>query len=133
MICRIRKQEYPMKHQRNPALPSHVAQMNRRQRKKQRVGEFTELGFTLRATLNSELDDAAQDQLLDAWLNLLDQQGVSFGGQFDPSGTLEGVVFPVAARAVDDAVRSTLLDWLKNSKEISSVQASELQDIWHTI
>jgi uncharacterized protein YggL (DUF469 family) len=122
-----------MKHQRNPALPAHVAQMNRRQRKKQRVGEFTELGFTLRATLSSELDDAAQDQLLDAWLNLLDQQGVSFGGQFDPSGTLEGVVFPVTSNTVSDDARRTLLDWLKSNKAVTVVEASKLQDIWHAV
>lgn len=121
-----------MKPARNPALPRHLKQMNLRQRKKMRVGEFTELGFTLKASFAADLDHAAQDALLDAWLDLVDQQSVSFGGQFDATGTLEGAVFPVSSIAVTEEIRTALLDWLKGRSEVSAVEASGLFDLWHS-
>jgi len=120
-----------MRNTRNPALPSHVKRMSPRLRKKLRVGQFREWGFNLKAILNDGLDDAAQDSLLEAWLGAVDTQAVSFGGQFDARGTLEGMVFPVGKQPVDDAVRIALLDWLKARAEVASLQASELIDIWH--
>jgi hypothetical protein len=125
------KEFLKMRPQRNPALPSRVQRMNLRQRKKQRVGEFTEMGFSLQAALVADLTPEAQDVLLDAWLEAVDQQQVSFGGQFDASGTLEGVVFPVCDVKVSDEVRVNLLDWLKGRSEIASLTASGLFDIWH--
>ena len=122
-----------MKPQRNPNLPSHLKQMNQRQRKKLLVGEFTELGFTLKASFGADLDAAAQDVLLDAWLDVVDQHGVSFGGEFDANGTLDGAVFPVSKIAVTEEVRIALLEWIKNRSEISGVEASGLFDIWHSI
>ena len=120
-----------MKPARNPTLPRRLKKMNLRQRKKMRVGEFTDFGFTLKASFAADMDHAAQDALLDDWLNTVDQQGVSFGGQFDASGKLEGAVFPVASTKVTNEVRGVLLDWLKSRSEISGVEASELFDLWH--
>ena len=101
-----------MKTQTTLALPCRLKNLNLRQRKKQRVGEFTELGFTLKASISSDLDSAAQDSLLDGWLDAVDQQGVSFGGQFEAAEALEGAVFPVSKIAVTESVRTALLDWL---------------------
>jgi hypothetical protein len=118
----------------NPTTPALSAKLRRRkprQRKKLRVGEFSEYGFSLQARLKADLTADAQDALLDAWLFAVDAQGVSFGGQFDARSTLEGIVFPVGIRVVDDTVRTALLDWLKARPEIESLQASEMFDIWH--
>jgi len=122
-----------MKSQRNPSLSSNLKRLNLRQRKKMRVGEFTELGFSLKAQFIAGLDIEAQDALLDAWLSAVDQLGVSFGGQFDGAGTLEGLVFPVSAVVVSDEVRTTLLDWLKARGEIAELESSVLFDLWHTM
>jgi len=121
-----------MKTQPTLALPCRLKNLNLRQRKKQRVGEFTELGFTLKASISSDLDSAAQDSLLDGWLDAVDQQGVSFGGQFEAAEALEGAVFPVSKIAVTESVRTALLDWLKARSEITAVEASSLFDIWHS-
>ncbi|BEV72259.1 MULTISPECIES: YggL family protein [unclassified Paludibacterium] len=120
-----------MRTARNPALASHVKRMSPRLRKKLRVGEFRELGFSLKASIDAGLEVAAQDALLDAWLGEVDRHGVSFGGQFDARGAMEGVVFPVAGNLVTEAIRTGLLDWLKARPEVKDLQASGLFDIWH--
>lgn len=99
-----------------------------RQRKKLRVGEFQELGFTVVANL---VDDAASDGLLDAWLDIVEQQGVSFGGHFS-DGQLDGIVFPVGGTLVTDEVRATLNTWLAARAEVSNVECSALLDVWHS-
>jgi len=121
-----------MKQQRNPALPGNLKNLKLRQRKKMRVGEFQELGFSLQAQFVAGLEVATQDALLDDWLTTVDQAGVSFGGQFDAQGMLEGLVFPVAQVKVTEALRSSLLDWLKNRSEVAGIEASALFDLWHT-
>ncbi|TDR80170.1 50S ribosome-binding protein YggL [Paludibacterium purpuratum] len=121
-----------MRKTRNPSLSSHVKRMSPRLRKKLRVGEFRELGFSLKAAIAADLDIAAQDDLLEAWLGVVDDHGVSFGGQFDARGALEGVVFPIGGQPVTTAVRTALLDWLKARAEVGDLQASELYDIWHS-
>jgi uncharacterized protein len=120
-----------MQDTRTPSLTGRLKRLNARQRKKLRIGEFSEQGFSLKATLTSGLDPAAQDALLDAWLVAVDEQKVSFGGQFDVRGALEGIVFPVGATLVTADVRTALLDWLKGRAEIADLQASEIFDIWH--
>lgn len=114
------------------ALTGRLKRLNARQRKKLRVGEFSEQGFSLKATLVQGLDFAAQDALLEAWLGAVDDRGVSFGGQFDARGTLEGMVFPVGAQTVTDALRIELADWLKARAEVAELQISEIFDIWHS-
>ena len=71
-----------MPNQRNPLSRQRLKNLTPRQRKKLRVGEFAELGFTLEATLADSLSHEAEDALLDAWLNQVDAYGVSFGGSF---------------------------------------------------
>ncbi|WP_028536111.1 50S ribosome-binding protein YggL [Paludibacterium yongneupense] len=116
---------------RNPNSLQRLKKLNTRQRKKQRVGEFTELGFHLIATFASGIDAAAQDSLLDAWLTTVDAAGVSFGGHFDGAQRLEGVVFPIGAIKVDDTVKAQLSAWLQARAEIVSLEAGDLIDMWH--
>ena len=120
-----------MKTPRNPTLARHLKRLNTRQRKKQRLGEFVELGFSLQVRLRSSLDHQAQDHFLDGWLNVVDQHRVSFGGQFDPSGMLEGVVFPVGTDLVTQEIRAALMRWLEAQQEIESLSCSERIDLWH--
>ncbi|MDF0607177.1 YggL family protein [Neisseriaceae bacterium TC5R-5] len=114
----------------NPHSRQRLKRLNTRQRKKTRVGEYCELGFHLLAELNSVSDEQA-DALLDAWLDLVDAKGISFGGHYDGHGKLEGVAFPVAAIKIDEALRSELLAWLQARSEVKSLEAGELIDLWH--
>jgi len=122
-----------MPNQRNPQSRQRLKNLSRRQRKKLRVGEFAELGFTLEATLADNLTHEAEDALLDAWLNEVDAHGVSFGGSFtggNPS-KLAGMVFPVGPVKVDDDLRLGLVHWLNARPEVAKLAAGELGDVWY--
>lgn len=108
---------------------NRLKRLNSRQRKKLRVGEFQELGFTLQATLNC--DEAASDAFLNAWLEAVDAHGVSFGGNYT-KGELDGIVFPVGNVQVTAELRATLVSWLQGRKEIAQMEAGELLDVWHS-
>lgn len=114
----------------NPNSPKRLKRLSPRQRKKLRVGEFQELGFTVVATLHPQ-DDAASDAFLNAWLEAVDAHGVSFGGHFS-HGQLDGIVFPVAGVKVTAEVQATLSSWLQARAEVASVEASDLLDVWHS-
>jgi hypothetical protein len=116
---------------RNPNSLQRLKKLNTRQRKKQRVGEFTELGFHLVATFATGVDAAALDGLLDDWLSTVDTTGVSFGGHFDGAQRLEGVVFPIGAIKVDAEIKAQLSAWLQARPEVASLDAGELIDMWH--
>lgn len=122
-----------MPNRRNPQSRQRLKNLTPRQRKKLRVGEFAELGFTLEATLANGLEVNAEDALLDAWLNQVDSHGVSFGGSFiggKPS-VLAGMVFPVGATKVDDNLRQELVHWLNARPEVEKLAAGELSDVWY--
>jgi uncharacterized protein YggL (DUF469 family) len=114
----------------NPNSPNRLKRLSPRQRKKLRVGEFQELGFTVVATLNG-LDDAANDAFLNGWLEAVDAQGVSFGGHFS-DGQLDGIVFPVGGVKVTTEKQAALVAWLQGRSEVSGVEASALLDVWHS-
>jgi uncharacterized protein YggL (DUF469 family) len=114
----------------NPNSPNRLKRLSPRQRKKLRVGEFQELGFTVVAAL-AGLDDAANDAFLNGWLEAVDAQGVSFGGHFS-DGQLDGIVFPVNGVKVTADVQAALAGWLKARSEVSSVEVSDLLDVWHS-
>lgn len=119
--------------QRNPHSSRRLKHMSPRLRKKLRVGEFAELGFTLEATLADNLAVQAEDALLDAWLNQVDAHAVSFGGSFTggkPS-ILTGMVFPVGATKVDEDMRQELVAWLNARPEVARLAAGELADVWY--
>lgn len=116
---------------RNPNSAQRLKRLNNRQRKKQRVGDYRELGFHLVATLAEDLDSVGQDALLDAWLTRVDEAGVSFGGHFDGRCNLEGVVFPVGAIKIGEELRGELAGWLKARSEVKELEASDLIDLWH--
>ena len=116
----------------NPNSPRRLRHLNARQRKKLRVGEFTELGFSLLATLQAGLDEAAKDGFLTAWLEEVDRHRISFGGHFDGQSRLEGVVFPVQRGSISAELRDTLITWLNARAEVTELQADELSDLWHS-
>lgn len=122
-----------MRAQRHRNAAGHVTRMSRRQRKKLRVGEFTQHGFSLHAMLTDGLDATAQDALLEAWLDAVDRLGLSFGGEFDgAAGRLDGVVFAVSAAVPLTAEhRQQLADWVEARNEVQTATVGTLFDVWH--
>lgn len=108
---------------------SKINNRSPRLRKKLRVGEFTELGFNLKFSLKSELDEAAQHTFFDAFLGeSLEQAGLAFFGFDDNAGNIEGFVTSSKRGSVSEAQRSGFESWLKARSEVAKIDVSELKD-----
>ncbi|MBI2379150.1 MAG: YggL family protein [Gammaproteobacteria bacterium] len=108
-----------------------MARYNRSRRldKKLRVGEFTEYGFKLGFSLNSGLDDAAQNAFFDAFMGEgLEQKGLAFFGFDDNAGNIEGFVTLSKRGSVGAEQRDAFEAWLKARGEVSQVSVGELKD-----
>jgi uncharacterized protein len=103
--------------------------MNRRQRKKARLGEFIELGFELTFALPSAWSDADTDGFSDRAIDKIESLGLSVGG-----GT--GHVWDVFVTAfaprtsVTESQRQALLNWLNADPAVSALRVGPLSDAW---
>lgn len=104
--------------------------MNKRQRKKHRLGEFQELGFELRFCTPATWSDAEQGTFWDACIGEVEALGLSVGGGV---GTCwEVYVTGLKPRAsVTPEQRSALMAWLTAHPAVSEVRAGALEDAWH--
>lgn len=103
--------------------------MNKRQRKKHRLGEFQELGFELRFHTPEHWTDDEQGAFSDACIRQVEALGLCVGGG---TGTdWEVFVCGFAERAtVTAAQRQTLIDWLAAHPDVSQIAAGPLVDAW---
>lgn len=117
-----------------PRIPGgRLVRWNRRQRKKLRLGEFQELGFTLYLTFHTPLDDGAFDPFWDAiiaHIEALDLCVGGLGGQL-PIAEAEGFISRWGRGTVTPEQQASLLDWCRARPEVSEARASELVDAWH--
>ncbi|AHG92877.1 protein of unknown function DUF469 (plasmid) [Gemmatirosa kalamazoonensis] len=104
--------------------------MNKRQRKKYRLGEFQELGFELGFCTPADWSDDEQLDFWDAAIAQIEALGLAIGGG---TGTCWDVyVSSLAERGtVSPAQRDALLDWLAAQPGVSDVRAGPLEDAWH--
>jgi uncharacterized protein YggL (DUF469 family) len=107
------REQMPIQERRNViATKPRVRRLNRRQRKKLRVGEFQELIFEISVIFKTTLDAAARDFLIDDFCEHITSHGLGlcgFGGRLHLAAT-EGwiakrgrVPLRVSAIDVDDA------------------------------
>lgn len=104
--------------------------MNKRQRKKHRLGEFQELGFSLRFCTPA---DWSEDQQLDFWGAAITQTealGLSVGGGTGTCWDVNVTTLP-ARGTVTPAQRQGLVDWLTAQPAITELRAGPLEDAWH--
>ena len=104
--------------------------MNKRQRKKYRLGEFRQLGFELRFCTPATWTDAEQGAFWDECIRQVEALRLAVGG-----GT--GVCWEVFVTGLHDqdsvspAQRQALLDWLAVHPAVSEIVAGQLEDAWH--
>jgi uncharacterized protein YggL (DUF469 family) len=67
--------------------------MRRRLRKKKRLGEFVELGFSVHVEFLPSLDNTGFDAFLDRWIDAIEARGLLFGGG-GRQDSFEGFVTP---------------------------------------
>ena len=99
--------------------------MKKRLRKKLRVGEFTDLVFTLSGKLNP-MDEAGEDAFFDRFFDLMEDNGCCLSGTIG----LEDFDLAVITGPVNtdnEARREAILEGLKNFPEIAEFDASVLE------
>ncbi len=103
--------------------------MKRRLRKKRRLGEFAELGFSLRFAMCRDLDEDARMTLLDEFLDEVECLGLQFGG--GGIHVWSGFVELCGRGSATEQHRASILSWLEQHADIESPSVAELVDAWH--
>lgn len=104
--------------------------MNKRLRKKKRVGEFRELGFRVRFETPG-LSAEQIDTLIDRWLaEAIEPQGLFCGGSCGPV-EWEGFVQLDQRGSVTEEQREAVTKWLKSESSIKKVEVFPLVDAWY--
>jgi len=113
-----------------PPSKRRIRQLNPRQRKKLRLGEFQELVFALHWTNQQGLSEAELDAQLDELIELIESRGLLFGGGFSPNGG-DGIVTRAGRSSTSAADRDALVKWLRNHRAVLAVEAGEFVDGWY--
>lgn len=124
----------PMTQHTVPSLSKRrLSRLNRRQRKKLRVGEFQELGFWVELKFKTALDDAALDAFCDAVYPALAAQGLQIGGLggWLPLAETDGFVGTLGRGSVSEAQRAAAAAWLKAYPAVAQVRVSAWVDAWY--
>lgn len=105
--------------------------MNKRMRKKRRVGEFREFGFEVRAQLRPELDQGARLAYIDRFIDAIAARRLCFGGGCGLDGKLEGFITFDGRGSAGEEDREALQAFLVSDKDVVSSELGELKDAWH--
>lgn len=116
-----------------PPSAGKLKRLNRRQRKKLRVGEFQELVFEIRMTFSQPLDEAAYDAWWDAFIGLIESRQLAVGGLGGrlPLTETEGIVSTQSRGSPTEEDRQAVLLWLQHRPEVASTEAGEFVDGWY--
>jgi hypothetical protein len=104
--------------------------MRKRLRKKLHKGEFQEMGFEIRFRMSNDLDEAAFDALIDAFIEqAIEANGLMFGG----GGQREWKGFVTLERrgSATEEHRQLVQRWLENQPQILEHQVGPLMDAWY--
>lgn len=107
-----------------------IHRLNRRQRKKKRVGEFQAFCFVVEARFPSAPDWPALYAMLDAFIDVaIERQGLVFGG--GGTDVFHGIVSSGARYApIGEHHRASVGAWLKNQALLEDVVVGPLIDAW---
>jgi uncharacterized protein YggL (DUF469 family) len=110
-----------------------LARLNRRQRKKLRVGKFQELVFEVRIRFHQPMEEARLDTFLDGVIELIEARQLVVGGL---GGTLpllatDGIVSALKRGSPTEEDRQAVLDWARRRPEVADAAVGELVDGWY--
>ncbi|HLM00967.1 MAG TPA: 50S ribosome-binding protein YggL [Pyrinomonadaceae bacterium] len=107
------------------------SRLKRRLRKKFHVGEYQEFGFEVFVTLKPQLTEAAFDEFLSDFIDLVEANKLLFsgGGKEESWGGFITSAKKFASPAEND--RQTTKGWLENRPGISETKVGEFQDAWN--
>jgi len=105
--------------------------VNRRLRKKKRVGEFREFGFPVRFSFSEQLSVDERNSLLDDWIRLgIEANGLQFGGG-GGSNIWEGFVALEGRGSATDDHRRIVDEWLSKEPRVLRHEVGPLIDAWY--
>lgn len=105
--------------------------MNKRLRKKKRVGEFREFGFPVRFSFSSQLSTEERNSLLDDWIHCaIEANGLEFGGG-GTSNIWEGFVACDRRGSATEQHRQLVEEWLSKEPRVLQHDVGPLIDAWH--
>lgn len=95
----------------------------KRHRKKLRLGEYVEFGFSVSAQVQHT---SVSDRFID---EAIEENGLLFGGLIEPE--IDGFVTLASRGTVTDVHRSRIEKWLLNQENVSFVKVGALVDAWN--
>ncbi len=106
--------------------------MRKRLRKKNRLGEFQELGFEVCFRFSDDLSAQEQDELLEAWIiKAIEENRLTFGGGFG-KGVCNGFITVAKSHgSATEQLRHVVEAWLKTNPKVLSFTMGSLVDAWH--
>lgn len=102
---------------------------NRRQRKKLRLGEFREMGFSVSAHCPPDWSDDDREAAMVALLKFIDGRELAYGGGDSASG-MDGYVTRAARGSATEDDRSAITEQMR-TLGFTDVQTSPLEDAWN--
>lgn len=110
---------------------SRIRGMNRRQRKKLRVGEFQEFVFAFRLTTHAPLTGAGFAQLGSAFGRFVRDSGPLAGGLArGEDGAIRGSVAGRDRGSPTEANRTAVEGWFSARAEVATVEVGPMFDAW---
>jgi uncharacterized protein len=104
--------------------------VNRRLRKKKRVGEFKELGFELRTNLRPGLTGVELDAFVDRLIDVVEARKLGFGGGAGRD-RLDGVVTRIGRGSATENDRAALAAFLAGDDAVVRHEVGALRDAWY--
>lgn len=101
--------------------------MNKRLRKKKRVGRFQELGFEVICNLKPGSDYEA---FVDRLIAVVEARPLCFGGGGDQDGKFEGFVARAGRGSATQEDRQALLTFLNEDSAVVHPVLGKLKDVW---
>lgn len=117
----------------NPTSRTWLRRLNRRQRKKLRLGEFQELIFEVRARFHAPLDEPAYELFIDSFIEFLEVNRLCVGGMGGRLPLLEtdGMIDVWGRGSTTEQHRQMVQTWLQARAEVTEAEAGELVDGWY--
>lgn len=99
----------------------------RRLRKKLKIAEFQEMGFEYKAELVKAMDDAAQNAMIEDFVNqVIEPRGLVLGGWVH-----SGFVSKNGLGSATEEDRAAVNQWLASKAELKNIEVSVLMDAWY--
>lgn len=116
-----------------PTSTGRLRRLNRRQRKKLRLGEFQELVFEVRLSFKEPLDGAAFEPFLDAFIDFIEMRRLAVGGLGGrlPLTETDGMISAWERGSPVDGDRQAVLAWLQARPEVAQAEVGEFVDGWY--